>query len=505
MILRLGQDIENIVSAACTQLSHVGEPCGEKDRPQMQATLKFYANAFNVQSAGERAMWHVRMGWDLLQIHTLFDEARLQFMHALAAFPHSTFILQEIAASSMFAASKLKDSTLFAWGPAGTWAYRRPVQHGDLTGALESWECYAAVRFMQPKTSLDESEVDLLSAGAPPSKFIPDGELNPEDSNTNQLSVTLEHRIRHDLQLVLLLDSLNLVAKTTAEAAAAAYRDVLMFAPRVNSTVLQPTQDQWIALYPFFNRRLYVHPNPRAVDPVVSPNAVMQVMSSGGAPVTSLAGGALAGGGILVVDDILTLDALQGLRDFAELSTIWYQERRSYLGAAMGTGFATPLLAQIAQGLRQAFPDILCDLPLANVWAFKFDDELQSGIDIHADSSAVNVNLWITPDENNLDHASGGMVVFDTAATPEQRSIRSETLDRRANVTVTYRQNRAVIFDSARFHTTQTFVFRQGLRKRRINVTFLFGARGAYCPLRRQADLQIVQEHKLSHASQRQL
>jgi hypothetical protein len=46
-----------------------------------------------------------------------------------------------------------------------------------------------------------------------------------------------------------------------------------------------------------------------------------------------------------------------------------------------------------------------------------------------------------------------------------------------ANVTVLYRQNRAVIFDSALFHKSDQFRFQTGYENRRINLTFLYGNR----------------------------
>ena len=46
---------------------------------------------------------------------------------------------------------------------------------------------------------------------------------------------------------------------------------------------------------------------------------------------------------------------------------------------------------------------------------FKYDSSL-TGINMHADFAAVNVNFWITPDEANLDPDSGGLVIWDKAA-----------------------------------------------------------------------------------------
>jgi hypothetical protein len=46
-----------------------------------------------------------------------------------------------------------------------------------------------------------------------------------------------------------------------------------------------------------------------------------------------------------------------------------------------------------------------------------------------------------------------------------------------ANVTVPYRQNRAVIFDSFLFHKTDNCRFRQGYGNRRNNLIILYGNR----------------------------
>ena len=40
---------------------------------------------------------------------------------------------------------------------------------------------------------------------------------------------------------------------------------------------------------------------------------------------------------------------------------------------------------------------------------------------------------------------------------------------------VPYRENRAVIFDSALFHQTDVYRFKRGYRSRRINLTLLYG------------------------------
>jgi small-conductance mechanosensitive channel len=108
-----------------------------------------------------------------------------------------------------------------------------------------------------------------------------------------------------------------------------------------------------------------------------------------------------------------------------------------------------------------------------------------TGIDIHADFAAVNVNFWISPDEGNLDHNSGGLVVWDKAA-PKDWSFKEYNEDEKKiqkflqesnaeKIVVPHRQNRAMIFNSTLFHKTDDFEFNDNFENRRINVTFLYG------------------------------
>jgi hypothetical protein len=45
----------------------------------------------------------------------------------------------------------------------------------------------------------------------------------------------------------------------------------------------------------------------------------------------------------------------------------------------------------------------------------------------------------------------------------------------RRNITVPYRRNRMVLFDSGRYHRSASYNFKPGYRNRRINLTYLFG------------------------------
>jgi len=192
---------------------------------------------------------------------------------------------------------------------------------------------------------------------------------------------------------------------------------------------------------------------------------------------------------IVVVDDLLTPDSLSALRRYCLGSDVWHTAYgQGYLGAFPESGFAAPLLAQVAEELRAAFPEIFAAHPLRYHWAFKYDSGLK-GIGIHADEAAVNVNFWITPDEANRDPQSGGMVIWDKQA-PLEWDFAKFNADEGAAyaflkqngakpVTVPYRTNRAVIFDSNLFHRTDEISFAEGYENRRINITMLYGRRPA--------------------------
>ena len=218
------------------------------------------------------------------------------------------------------------------------------------------------------------------------------------------------------------------------------------------------------------------------------------------------------------MDNLLSPEALEAIQKIMWESTVWYQTKLpkkfgGYLGAYLDDGLYDRILLQLSMDLANRFPDIFKGHPLRYLWAYKYDSEY-TGINLHADQAAVNVNIWLTPDEANLDPTSGGLVVF-TAKPPsdwdfakfntDTDSVRELLLKPTnfANVTIPYKANRAVIFDSALFHQvrqldrtvpshlsrdsspcflltfgfhqTDNFRFEKGYRSRRINLTLLYG------------------------------
>jgi len=189
---------------------------------------------------------------------------------------------------------------------------------------------------------------------------------------------------------------------------------------------------------------------------------------------------------ILTIDNFLAEPALQAFQDFAHASRVWHGEyANNYLGAFANRGFNSPLHLQLARELKQRMPRVFKDYLLTQLWGFKYEPAVTRGINVHADFAKVNLNFWIAPSEHNLDPESGGLKVYDVPApadwTFEQYNADStliyEFLKRHdaGCVTVPHRCNRAVLFNSALFHETDTIRFVDRYEARRVNMTYLFG------------------------------
>jgi tetratricopeptide (TPR) repeat protein len=188
---------------------------------------------------------------------------------------------------------------------------------------------------------------------------------------------------------------------------------------------------------------------------------------------------------IVVVDDLLSQDALTALRRFCSEATVFKKSfGPGYLNSLLYTGFATPLLLQITEELRTKLPRIFGTHRLHLGWGIKYDSTLR-GIPLHADFAAVNVNFWITPDSANLDPDSGGLVLWDKESPPDWPFMEYNVAGPRVRrfladsgakaIRVPHKANRAVIFNSALFHETEAIRFRDTYEDRRVNVTLLYG------------------------------
>jgi tetratricopeptide (TPR) repeat protein len=297
------------------------------------------------------------------------------------------------------------------------------------------------------------------------------------------LQPVYKSRIKHDTEQIQYLFEKGIVGPeytTYLEALRQLYQKTNEISSPSLKMVL--TQEEWTRISPSFNRILHYADCPVLPHGALNPNLDVEEIERRYSEKKPE---------ILYVDSLLVPEALQSLRTFCRESTIWKVDyENGYIGTLLGEGFSSPLLLQISEELRLRFPNIFQDHRLMQSWAFKQDSQ-RTGLNIHADAAAVNVNFWITENEANQDPSSGGLVVWDKEAPKEWdfKVYNGTTFKPKIfeflkesgaqGVMVPYRANRALIFNSDLFHETDRCAFRDGYENRRINITMLYGRRAS--------------------------
>ena len=197
----------------------------------------------------------------------------------------------------------------------------------------------------------------------------------------------------------------------------------------------------------------------------------------------------LARPGAVYFDDLLTPQAVTRLRCHLLQSTMWHDftHIEGFVAAYLEDGLACPLLLQIVTELRGRFPELLSDYPLTQAWAFKAV-RTDAAVDVHTDDGAVSLNFWMTPTDANGDPGRGGLGICLMPppadwAVQDYRGDQRRARDflqchRERTLTVPYRVNRGVLFESRLIHYSDAPHFLDGYLNHRINLTMLFGTGG---------------------------
>lgn len=192
------------------------------------------------------------------------------------------------------------------------------------------------------------------------------------------------------------------------------------------------------------------------------------------------------GPSILVLDDVLTLPAWQALHRLCQHATLWRAAPEDGLASAVPeSGFAAPLLAQLAAGLRDTFPAIFGNHPLLHLEAVRQDADSEASTP-RTDAAAVTVQIWLAPGDTHPDPESGGLVIWDKA--PPDGGLAAFHGDAAQAhkylaaggaqpVAIPARANRAVLFPSALAQETGAIHFRDTPQDSRLILTLLFGNR----------------------------
>ncbi len=145
--------------------------------------------------------------------------------------------------------------------------------------------------------------------------------------------------------------------------------------------------------------------------------------------------------------------------------------------------FDLPIVKDVAAAVTERLPRIFDRLALVQHIAFMH--QRNNGLCAHSDTGLVTVDVWLTPEEFNLEPESGGLVLYDVKRESDQdihqfnarpwcvEYFKAHT--RGGSVTVPYKYNRAIIFDARTFHASDRMRFvGTGADTYRINYALLF-------------------------------
>ena len=122
---------------------------------------------------------------------------------------------------------------------------------------------------------------------------------------------------------------------------------------------------------------------------------------------------------------------------------------------------------EIAWQMKERCPELLSRLELVDSWVLFYPEGAPRLV--HSDVGALTLNIWMTPDECNIDRSAGGVVFYDVKRRDPERPeedvaylwseqyLNEHTKGQTARVS--YKWNRALLFDARTFHRTDEFHF----------------------------------------------
>ncbi len=184
-----------------------------------------------------------------------------------------------------------------------------------------------------------------------------------------------------------------------------------------------------------------------------------------------------------IMDDFLHPDVCQQL----------HQELLNHLGWRYQNHTEQPVLSNmapdietiftIAKSLKTHCPSLFSDYELVEHWALMYAKNGQGKV--HSDIGALTINIWLTPEQYNLDPSGGGLIFFDVKRDSSALSNHSlsylwseqylKDFTKGQKVSVRYKYNRALLFDARTFHQTDSYRFANiKPESHRINLSLAF-------------------------------
>lgn len=184
-----------------------------------------------------------------------------------------------------------------------------------------------------------------------------------------------------------------------------------------------------------------------------------------------------------VMDDFLETDTCQRLHEELLAHPDWTRQVDGdhHLFSLMRPDL--PAMTEIANQMLERCPGLLAGHEFVDNWVLLYPKDAQRKV--HSDVGSFTLNVWLTPDHHNLDESSGGLIYYDVKRREQERDdedvrylwseqyLRDHTCGR--STRVSYRCNRALLFDARTFHQTDAFHFADtAMDAYRMNLSFTF-------------------------------
>tara|TARA_B100000427_G_C15283189_1_gene496340 strand:- start:65 stop:661 length:597 start_codon:yes stop_codon:yes gene_type:complete len=189
-----------------------------------------------------------------------------------------------------------------------------------------------------------------------------------------------------------------------------------------------------------------------------------------------------------IIDDFFPNEVCYDLREYAlDLKIPIDNQFSDYISKEFDTDSNSHSLKHISKLISEKV-EVVQSLNYDRSWCFVYDN-IARGVHPHADPSSnhnnptfITVNIWLTPNSAVADDDKNGLIIYNKTAegmSPDTYNksdidfVRDYLKDSEY-ARIPYRYNRAVIFKSHNFHTTDNVHMKSGHKNRRISYTFLY-------------------------------
>ena len=117
-------------------------------------------------------------------------------------------------------------------------------------------------------------------------------------------------------------------------------------------------------------------------------------------------------------------------------------------------------------------------------WSFVYVKN-DIGVNMHADPSLINLNVWVSSDESVAESSKNGLNIYkllppvdwtraDWNSNPNK--VKKYIVENNVSpIKIGYKSNRAIFFNGAYFHESNGVSMKDGIENRRVSYTLLFG------------------------------